>query len=685
MPWKRIGLAASRQRSLGAQQDLVITLSNLAKTQHALNLTREAAKTYREAAAVQTTLLHRNPGDLNAVSRLGDLYNNLAFVWQANDLAVADATFDMALEYQRRAFHLAPQVDVYRDTLSRTLYNAGRIALARNRMVKAAELEQERAGLWPSDSAQLRASANRMLQAANGMSQSKRERDKWVDVAERIRQRASDVSLAAVAARPVRNIKRCGECAMMRNMTRRKRQYRLEPLESRSLLSAVAFDFDRSDSAHHADAHRGSDQLSRIPLVLSRPAEHTFQTGHEFVSLELPARGVRRAVGGRLLDHSFRRSSDPEQFPRARPVRSTLSIATTALAAIVNSNELAPLTDSLPLPQAPQAEANSQPSTVRARNVSNITNEPAFLSLPNRIPNLISAAEFSQGFEGAELTGRPRVEANQALTSLIVSSSQSTNPMATERRLPFTNLDFALLSLGYMGHDTSIRDDGEASNEAERGGIIDLRNMPSLSETLPEFLPGEIWSEFPPFESVGDDNDQDAGLLDLILELSVDQDLESLEKKSQTLVDANAGSDASAANRVIEHHDDGTTEPDPEQHDWAEIESQFGGLIELKEASSPPRQSPAESFTLLDVPEISIDVLIGTARILKLEELPVESTDEEDPGLVSEPIELDTSPATSLTAAALPIWMLLRKLPSENKRRANKYSLGFKLNPYRPM
>lgn len=163
-------LAAQYQREADCRDDLVTTLCNLAKTQLNGGQKQDAIETYREAVAVQRSLLNASPGDLNHVSRLGGIYNNLAYLWQAsNRLALADETYEMAGKYQQRAFELAPHITQFRDDLSRTWYNHARVSQLRDKPERAAELQARRAELWPNHVDQLNSAAKAILVNARRM------------------------------------------------------------------------------------------------------------------------------------------------------------------------------------------------------------------------------------------------------------------------------------------------------------------------------------------------------------------------------------------------------------------------------------------------------------------------------------------------------------------------------------
>lgn len=181
-------LSALWHRKTDDPAALVVTLANLARTQWTLQLATDSAKSWREAISVQTTLLNASPGDLNQVSRLGGLYNNLGFVWQGSDRpALAGEAFDMSAEFQRRAYQLAKQsqhAETFREDFSRTLYNAARVALALGQFQKSAELHWERAELWPGNSAQRESAADGIRNAVERMSPRDPRRLEWEQLAE---------------------------------------------------------------------------------------------------------------------------------------------------------------------------------------------------------------------------------------------------------------------------------------------------------------------------------------------------------------------------------------------------------------------------------------------------------------------------------------------------------------------
>ncbi len=179
-------LAVTNQREVGDNASLVITLGNLAKTQQKLDMHSEAANSYREAISVQSTLLNQAPGNLNHVSRLGGLYNNLGFIWKsAHKPVLAEEAYHASIKYQRRAFELAPHVDAFRDAYSRTLYNASQVAVSNREWELAAQLHLDRAKIWPENPAQLKSAANGITAAAAMLSKEDK-RQAWDRRAERL-------------------------------------------------------------------------------------------------------------------------------------------------------------------------------------------------------------------------------------------------------------------------------------------------------------------------------------------------------------------------------------------------------------------------------------------------------------------------------------------------------------------
>ena len=178
-------LAATKQRASDERASLVVTLGNLAKTQQVMKRYPEAAIAYREAIAVQTTLVNAAPGDLNQVNRLGGLYNNLGYVRKASNKNVqASEAYEFAIEYQRRAFNLARHVGSFRDDFSRTLYNAAQVAVANRDWEKAVAMQLDRAQLWPDDNAQRKSASEGIRAVAQRLPRDDVRRNRWLRQAE---------------------------------------------------------------------------------------------------------------------------------------------------------------------------------------------------------------------------------------------------------------------------------------------------------------------------------------------------------------------------------------------------------------------------------------------------------------------------------------------------------------------
>ena len=185
--------AAAQLEAIGNHQDHVVALSNLARSLAATGRTTEELLAYRKAIAVQSGLLLDAPGNLNHVSRLGGLENNLAVALRKGGrIESAMNAYESAVELQHRAWELAPQhLTYYRDSLSRTLFNAGETALSLGRPNSAARYHSRRSELWPTNAEQLFSVAYRVASAVNQMP-SGRTRDEWKTQANEVLFKAID-------------------------------------------------------------------------------------------------------------------------------------------------------------------------------------------------------------------------------------------------------------------------------------------------------------------------------------------------------------------------------------------------------------------------------------------------------------------------------------------------------------
>ena len=132
-----------------------------------------ATETYQRAITVQAALLLESPGNLNHQSRLGGLYNNMAFSLQhVGQHENACNAYESAIKYQDRAYQLAPKdLAYYRDALSKTLFNSAKAYMATERPHRAAELHLRREELWLHDAKQLFSVAYGIAEAAESMSE----------------------------------------------------------------------------------------------------------------------------------------------------------------------------------------------------------------------------------------------------------------------------------------------------------------------------------------------------------------------------------------------------------------------------------------------------------------------------------------------------------------------------------
>ena len=186
--------AASQLEQIEDRERLVLTLCNLAKIQTRERDALAAAASYHKAITVQSSLLLGSPGNLNHVSRLGGLHNNLAFtLQQLGKNENACVAYESAIEYQHRAYQLAPKhLAYYRDALSRTLFNASQASMNVGRPHQAAELQLRRSELWPNDAKQLFSVAWSIAAAMDDVPVTDPQRDTWRRSARTILEAAAD-------------------------------------------------------------------------------------------------------------------------------------------------------------------------------------------------------------------------------------------------------------------------------------------------------------------------------------------------------------------------------------------------------------------------------------------------------------------------------------------------------------
>ena len=102
--------AAAELSAAGARDDRVMTLSRLAKSQGREHNFVGATETYQEAITAQAALLLEAPGNLNHQSRLGGLYNNMAFsLKQLGEHENACSAYEAAIKYQDRGLSACSQ------------------------------------------------------------------------------------------------------------------------------------------------------------------------------------------------------------------------------------------------------------------------------------------------------------------------------------------------------------------------------------------------------------------------------------------------------------------------------------------------------------------------------------------------------------------------------------------------
>jgi tetratricopeptide (TPR) repeat protein len=111
-----------------------------------------AESDFRQALALQETLVKQDPADVQCQSALGGMYNNLGTVLEETKRPEdAVQAYEQAVAHQRVALASAPEVAHYRQLLSMHYFNYGRTLRQIGRPGDAAHIDLARRQLWPND------------------------------------------------------------------------------------------------------------------------------------------------------------------------------------------------------------------------------------------------------------------------------------------------------------------------------------------------------------------------------------------------------------------------------------------------------------------------------------------------------------------------------------------------------
>jgi tetratricopeptide (TPR) repeat protein len=149
-------LVASAPLVSAYRRDLSISYNNLGMSLSAASALTAAEASFKKALAVQRELAERHPQDASVLSGLGGIFNNLGIVHQSQQQwTAAQEAFEQALHVQEQALAQAPNVDQYREALSKHYYNQSQVLLQMGKTVDAAEVVLKRRALWPNDPGRL--------------------------------------------------------------------------------------------------------------------------------------------------------------------------------------------------------------------------------------------------------------------------------------------------------------------------------------------------------------------------------------------------------------------------------------------------------------------------------------------------------------------------------------------------
>ncbi|MEQ9408546.1 MAG: protein kinase [Fuerstiella sp.] len=126
-------LSRQAPESLSHRRDLAMSHNNLGLALSRNQQPELAEKAFRSAAAYQQELLAAEPNNVGCLGSLGGIYNNLAMSLEETQRhADAAEACRMAMTWQEAALKLAPNNPDVKEFLSRTCFNAGRMARHNN-------------------------------------------------------------------------------------------------------------------------------------------------------------------------------------------------------------------------------------------------------------------------------------------------------------------------------------------------------------------------------------------------------------------------------------------------------------------------------------------------------------------------------------------------------------------------
>jgi eukaryotic-like serine/threonine-protein kinase len=138
------------------RRDLAISYNNLGMMQTSASALTQAEASFRKALVIQQELVEGQPEEVGLLSGLGGIYNNLGMVHEkTRQWSEASTAFERAIAAQKQAHQRAPQVAVFRESLSKHYYNHAQALRALDRPTDAAAVVLDRRKLWSGDAARL--------------------------------------------------------------------------------------------------------------------------------------------------------------------------------------------------------------------------------------------------------------------------------------------------------------------------------------------------------------------------------------------------------------------------------------------------------------------------------------------------------------------------------------------------
>lgn len=254
-------------------------------------------------------------------------------------------------------------------------------------------------------------------------------------------------------------------------------------------------------------------------------------------------------------------------------------------------------------------------------------------------------------------------ETEPKISSTVVSPTDASISTSAPSTSPFM---FDLYFTAYDNWDSTRPQETEAdeTDEMRFGGLVPTDRSRPLDRTLP--LARE--TDLPRLSADSDesaDEESDVSVLGSITDLltSADSDVgnqaQDLEQDDDEVVESHVVTPVDL--------EPPAESPAPDLNgQLAMDDAQFGGTIDIAHHEAVVVLKNNVPFELCEDQEVRLDVLIGRAPLLELDELTDPSTEEE--AIASDAIEVDTSRTVAAASFVFPFWLLFARTKPSNGR-----------------